>query len=191
MTIILKNNWKWCELFYEKRRWSLKENLRIYFLSGATAAIPPPSAVEGVLPPLPLNPCQSHPCGPNARCEQVHNSPQCSCLTGMIGVAPSCRPECISASDCPAKRGCVNQKCVDPCPGTCGPNSDCRVIDHSPVCSCKPGFIGNAYQSCQPVPAVGTRIIFAFLPKNKLARFAEMVLRRTIAFFLIVRHKRR
>lgn len=145
---------------------------------GAIAAIPPPTAVEGVLPPLPLNPCQSHSCGPNARCEQVHNSPQCSCLTGMIGVAPSCRPECISASDCPAKRGCVNQKCIDPCPGTCGPNSDCRVIDHSPVCSCKPGFIGNAYQNCQPVPAVGTGMISCVICQFLLARFAEMAIQR-------------
>lgn len=120
-----------------------------------SAAIPPPLADSATLRPLPPNPCSAHPCGANSICQVVHNTAQCACMAGMIGISPSCRPECVVASDCPARRGCVNQKCVDPCPGTCGPNSDCRVIDHSPVCFCRPGFTGNAYAACRPLPVVG------------------------------------
>lgn len=119
------------------------------------AAIPPPAAEIGTLRPLPPNPCNPHPCGSNAVCQVVFNTAQCACTAGMIGTAPSCRPECIGASDCPSRQGCVNQKCVDPCPGTCAQNANCRVINHSPVCSCRPGFTGNAYANCRPLPAVG------------------------------------
>ena len=132
------------------------------------AAIPPPLVEVGTLRPLPPNPCNPHPCGANSRCQVVHNTAQCSCTAGMIGISPSCRPECIGASDCPSRRGCVNQKCVDPCPGTCGSNSECRVISHSPVCSCRPGFTGNAYSACRPLPVVGkTRRFASFAAQTK------------------------
>jgi len=119
------------------------------------SVILPPLAIEGVLAPLPSSPCNPHPCGGNARCQVVFNTAQCSCLPGMIGTAPSCRPECVSASDCPSGRGCVNNKCVDPCPGTCATDAVCKVVDHSPFCSCQQGFTGNAFSLCRPIPAVG------------------------------------
>lgn len=119
------------------------------------SVILPPLAIEGVLAPLPSSPCNPHPCGSNARCQVVFNTAQCSCLPGMIGTAPSCRPECVAASDCPSGRGCVNNKCVDPCPGTCATDAVCKVVDHSPFCSCQQGFTGNAFSLCRPIPAVG------------------------------------
>lgn len=124
--------------------------------NGQGCQIIPSIGIPSVLAPLPPSPCESHPCGPNSRCQVVFNMAQCSCLPGMIFTTPSCRPECVSASDCPSGRGCVNNKCVDPCPGTCASDAECRVVDHSPVCACRPGFTGNAYASCRPIPVVGT-----------------------------------
>ncbi|EFX65777.1 hypothetical protein DAPPUDRAFT_229540, partial [Daphnia pulex] len=148
-----------CQIIPCKILGFLIEAKSVFFLSeiifvANSAAVQPPLAEVGTLRPIPPNPCNPPPCGANSVCQVVHNTAQCSCMAGMIGVSPSCRPECVVASDCPARRGCVNQKCVDPCPGTCGTNSDCRVIDHSPVCSCRPGFTGNAYMSCRPIPVV-------------------------------------
>ena len=37
------------------------------------------------------------------------------------------RPECLLSSDCELRYACVNQKCADPCPGTCGANAECKV----------------------------------------------------------------
>jgi hypothetical protein len=65
----------------------------------------------------------------------------------------SCRPECILATDCDRSKTCINTKCVDPCPGSCGLNADCRVVFHSPTCYCKPGFTGNPTQYCREIPA--------------------------------------
>lgn len=115
---------------------------------------------EGRLPPIPLNPCDPPPCGSNAQCQVVSNQAQCACLTGMIGSVPNCRPECVISSDCPStQQACVNRKCVDPCPGTCGANAECRVVNHAPLCTCIEGFSGNAFADCRPVPAVGKTTI--------------------------------
>ena len=43
-------------------------------------------------------------------------------------------------------------KCVDPCPGTCGFNAQCDVINHSPVCSCPRPLTGNPFILCQEEP---------------------------------------
>ena len=51
----------------------------------------------------------------------------------MIRSVPNCRPECLSNSDCDSSKACLRQKCVDPCPGSCGLNSQCHVRSHSPV----------------------------------------------------------
>lgn len=105
--------------------------------------------------PIPPNPCVPTPCGPNSVCQVVTGQAQCGCQAGMIGSAPNCRPECLLSSDCPSSQACVNQICIDPCPGTCAPNAECRVVSHSPVCSCQSGYSGNGYDDCRPIPAVG------------------------------------
>jgi len=70
---------------------------------------------------------------------------------GYTGVPPLCRPECITSSDCRQNQACSNQKCIDPCPGTCGINAKCQVISHNPICSCPPGYTGNAFMNCYQI----------------------------------------
>jgi len=122
--------------------------------------IPPPKIEESTLRPLPPNPCVPTPCGPNSVCQVESNQAQCGCMANMIGVAPNCRPECVLGSDCPSSQACINNRCVDPCTGACAPNAECRVINHSPLCNCLTGYSGNGFDGCQPIPAVGTFLIF-------------------------------
>lgn len=52
------------------------------------------------------------------------------------------------SSDCTQDKACANQKCIDPCPGTCGINAKCQVINHSPICSCLPDYVGDPFVRC-------------------------------------------
>lgn len=97
---------------------------------------------------LPQNPCLPSPCGLNSICRVQHDHPVCSCTVGFIGAPPNCRPECVINAECPSNKACSNNKCVDPCPGTCGFNAHCRVLYHAPVCSCPVHYTGNAFISC-------------------------------------------
>jgi hypothetical protein len=69
-------------------------------------------------------------------------------MPNYIGSPPGCRPECTVSAECPSDKACVNQKCIDPCPGHCGTNSYCKVINHSPICSCNVGFVGDPFTRC-------------------------------------------
>lgn len=100
-------------------------------------------------PKLPANPCQPSPCGANSQCRVVGESPACSCLPGMVGNAPNCKPECVSNNDCSNQHACFNQKCQDPCTGSCGLNAECRVINHNPVCTCASGYEGDPFRGCK------------------------------------------
>lgn len=102
--------------------------------------------------PEPTNPCQPSPCGPNSQCREVNSQAVCSCLPNYIGSPPGCRPECVVSTECSSDKACVNQKCIDPCPGTCGISALCQVINHSPICSCKSGNTGNPFTRCFPIP---------------------------------------
>lgn len=110
----------------------------------------------------PQNPCQPSPCGPNSQCREVNGQGVCSCLPEYIGSPPSCRPECVVSSECPLKQACINQKCTDPCPGTCGLNADCSVINHSPICSCSSGFTGDPFTRCFPIPRKLIGVLYYF-----------------------------
>lgn len=99
-----------------------------------------------------INPCHPSPCGPNSQCREFNGQAVCSCLPAYTGSPPGCRPECVLSSECPQTKACVNQKCIDPCPGTCGTNTVCRVNNHSPICSCKNGFNGDPFTRCNPIP---------------------------------------
>lgn len=99
-----------------------------------------------------MNPCLSNPCGPFAQCNAIGDYPSCSCLPNYYGSPPNCHPECVLNSDCPSNKACIRNHCVDPCPGSCGVQAICRVINHLPVCTCAEGYIGNAFTSCQPAP---------------------------------------
>jgi hypothetical protein len=96
------------------------------------------------------NPCSPSPCGPNSQCREINTQAVCSCVPGYIGSPPTCRPECITSSECPLSQACVNQKCIDPCPGTCGLSAKCQVVNHNPICSCPPDYTGDPFTRCFP-----------------------------------------
>lgn len=104
------------------------------------------------LPPSPRNPCSPSPCGPNSQCREINSQAVCSCLANYLGSPPGCRPECTISTECPLDKACVNQKCIDPCPGTCGVNARCSVINHSPICSCNENQIGDPFVRCYAPP---------------------------------------
>lgn len=103
-------------------------------------------------PPTPQNPCNPSPCGPNSQCKEANGQAICSCLPQYISSPPNCRPECTVSAECAQNMACLNQKCADPCPGTCGLNAKCQVVNHSPICSCSPGHTGDPFTRCYPIP---------------------------------------
>lgn len=94
------------------------------------------------------NPCNPSPCGPNSQCRQINGQAVCSCLPGFIGSPPICRPECVTSSECPLNQACINQKCSNPCSGSCGIEALCQVVNHNPVCSCPARFTGDPFTRC-------------------------------------------
>lgn len=92
------------------------------------------------------------PCGPNSQCRESNDSPVCSCLSGMKGFAPNCRPECTGNSECPNYFSCINQRCQDPCPGSCGENAECKILNHNVVCTCFYGYEGDPTYGCSLTP---------------------------------------
>lgn len=105
--------------------------------------------LEGPIISDETNICTPTVCGRNALC-RVHDSRAvCSCLPKYQGRPPNCRPECSVSTDCPNHLACANEKCVDPCHGTCGINTLCTVRSHIPMCSCEQGYSGDPYSVCQ------------------------------------------
>ncbi|XP_039292288.1 keratin-associated protein 4-3-like [Nilaparvata lugens] len=119
-------------------------------------------------PKRPINPCARSPCGPFSMCRLNNDLAVCSCQPNHIGSPPSCRPECMVSSECPLNQACVNQKCADPCPGTCGLNARCQVVNHNPICTCNPGLTGDPFTRCLMVESKhalssATSLVFLFL----------------------------
>lgn len=104
--------------------------------------------VESFTPRQPENPCVPSPCGPNSQCRQINNQAVCSCSLGYIGSPPACRPECVVNSECALNLACINEKCVDPCPNTCGVEASCKTLNHNPICSCQNGYNGDPFVRC-------------------------------------------
>lgn len=94
------------------------------------------------------NPCIPSPCGPNAICTSVNNAPNCLCQPEFSGAPPNCRPECRINSECPNHLACMNKKCTDPCPGSCGINAMCQVAQHRPSCTCLEEYTGDPFTLC-------------------------------------------
>lgn len=97
------------------------------------------------------NPCIPSPCGPYSQCKDINGVPSCSCLLNYIGSPPNCRPECVINSECSSNKACIREKCLDPCPGSCGLNALCNVVNHVPICSCLPSYTGDPFRNCLPV----------------------------------------
>lgn len=103
---------------------------------------------EYILEPVVTNPCQPSPCGPNSQCREINKQAVCSCILGFIGSPPTCRPECVTSSECPLNEACFNQKCINPCPGTCGTGAMCQVVNHNPICTCPSRQTGDPFIRC-------------------------------------------
>lgn len=123
-----------------------------YFHSIVTKVITP----FIIAAPKHVNPCNPSPCGPNSKCRSHQEQAVCSCLPGFIGSPPQCRPECVVNAECSSDKACINQKCADPCPNTCGRNALCSVRNHNPICTCPPNHVGDPFTSCirQETPPV-------------------------------------
>ena len=116
------------------------------------------TAVEG-----PRDPCNPSPCGANAVCKERNGAGSCTCLPEYSGDPyTGCRPECVLNTDCNRARACVRNKCVDPCPGACGLNAECRVVNHAPSCSCLPGYTGNPLSTCSLPPTARKPLPFCY-----------------------------
>lgn len=103
-------------------------------------------------PKVPGNPCEPTPCGSNSICEIKKGHPVCSCAPNYIGSPPYCRPECIMNQECPHNKACIQEKCQNPCTKSCGLNAKCDVVNHTPFCTCEPGYEGDAFISCTRIP---------------------------------------
>jgi hypothetical protein len=98
-------------------------------------------------------PCMPSPCGSNAVCRELNGAGSCTCLPDYLGNPyEGCRPECVLNTDCASNRACIRNKCQDPCPGTCGQNANCQVVNHLPSCTCQPGFTGDPFRFCNILP---------------------------------------
>lgn len=97
-------------------------------------------------------PCTPNPCEPNSICDTYGDKfAVCNLCVGPNAInKPGCRPECVLNSDCPFNKFCLKNKCVDPCPGSCGVNAECILVyNHEPICQCKEHFEGNPYEHCK------------------------------------------
>lgn len=94
------------------------------------------------------NPCVPSPCGPNSQCRVIGSQAACSCIQNYIGRPPNCRPECTINAECQSDKACMNEKCIDPCPGACGHNAICKPINHNAICTCTVGYEGDPLKQC-------------------------------------------
>lgn len=113
------------------------------------------------------NPCVPSPCGPNSQCRAIGNTPACSCVSNYIGRPPNCRPECVINAECPGNLACQNEKCQDPCPGSCGIHATCRVVKHTPVCTCIPGYTGDPFAGCSLCKNISPSSYFSYYFTSK------------------------
>lgn len=108
-----------------------------------------------IIPPKieePVDACNPSPCGQNAICRDGI----CSCIALYQGDPyTGCRPECTMNTDCSPTKACINLRCVDPCPGTCGQGALCDIVNHIPMCSCPVGQEGDPFTSCRPIRKPG------------------------------------
>uniref|UniRef100_A0A8D8TXE6 Neurogenic locus notch homolog protein 1 n=1 Tax=Cacopsylla melanoneura TaxID=428564 RepID=A0A8D8TXE6_9HEMI len=100
-------------------------------------------------------------CGLNAICTMINHGPVCSCPPSWVGdprvqcLVPQQdppKPECVTNSDCPNDKACINSWCKSPCAdGVCAPNAQCSVQFHRPICSCRDGLTGDANVQCYEI----------------------------------------
>ena len=124
---------------------SIGNNSKGWYFDLCLIAAPAPTEV--------IDPCNPSPCGQNALCTARARAGACQCIPEYFGDPyVACRPECTINADCPAVLACQNLHCVDPCPGVCGSNAQCRVVNHAPTCTCNPGYRGDPFTACSLIP---------------------------------------
>ena len=100
------------------------------------------------------------PCRAPARCLVADTLPVrtmvCACPDGYhatedggCDVLPPIKTGCEADDECDSPLACINAICKDPC--ACGRNAQCDIVEHRPVCTCKPGFYGDPKVECIPV----------------------------------------
>ena len=106
-----------------------------------------------------IDPCLvANPCAVNAICQARNHQADCRCPPGLVGdpFVRCERVECNVNPDCPDDKGCVANKCVDPCltaqADVCAPTASCRVRAHVASCFCPPGTVGDPFVQCGPRP---------------------------------------
>ncbi|XP_055644665.1 neurogenic locus notch homolog protein 3 [Toxorhynchites rutilus septentrionalis] len=102
--------------------------------------------------------CSPNPCGVNAMCTPGYDRsnrerPVCTCPPGFTGNALSncVRGECLSDSECPDHRACIDYQCKDPCISQCGTGAQCQSKRHIAVCTCPVGTQGDALTQCRAI----------------------------------------
>jgi hypothetical protein len=100
------------------------------------------------------DPCKNN-CGLNALCKVKNHQHHCYCppqFTGNPKIKCS-ELECIENTECPSDKSCIDNVCRNICDfdGVCGPNSECVVENHFPVCRCLDGFTGDPRFSCNEI----------------------------------------
>lgn len=112
------------------------------------------------------DPCYPSPCGYNAECLNGI----CTCALEYHGDPyTGCRPECVLNSDCVKEKACINNKCINPCPGSCAVNAICDVINHIPICTCPPGMTGSAFIYCTPLQGMDNVECTIFIYFNSMS----------------------
>lgn len=100
----------------------------------------------------PTDPCNPNPCGVNTICREQSGIVSCLCLAGFFGDPyERCSKECALDKDCSSHQACIRNRCQDPCPGACGRNAECQIMNHSPTCVCKANFSGDPYFGCKKI----------------------------------------
>ena len=91
----------------------------------------------------------------------VDHQAVCSCPARTSGdPRQQCRAlECVENNDCSPGTSCVKNACVDVCQldGVCGVNAICATINHTPLCSCQPGFTGDPTVGCNKIQQCATQ----------------------------------
>ncbi|KAG7170134.1 Neurogenic locus Notch protein-like 1 [Homarus americanus] len=97
-----------------------------------------------------VNPCIGL-CGEGAHCNVRNGQALCSCPKFYQGDPYiRCSAECTAHDDCRPFQACAEYKCVNPCEEACGKGADCKVEDHTPICSCPSGYTGHPFEGCRP-----------------------------------------
>lgn len=97
-----------------------------------------------------IDECKSNPslCHSTANCTNTPGAFICDCPVGTVGDPKSslgCKnpDDCSLTANCPSTAACVQGKCKNVCEGACGTGTKCEAVEHKPVCSCLPNFIGG------------------------------------------------